>query len=184
MSFSLELCICIVANLSFVRNIFNQAFMVNKYSSSQGLNLETFSSGRMHLWANALAVFSSHVFLGGGNYYVDNLYINLLAQGGLIGSLFLIGLLFFRMYLNFQSLRCNKFRIHSNAVLKINVIASIFYIVMTIFEGYPPFGPGVASMFFWMLNGMMDWQKYLRKNRNVKAYENFIHDKLSRSLPC
>ena len=165
----MALMVCAILNLEFVLDILKQAFLINKYSNASGINIATFSSGRTQYWKEAFDVFQRYFCFGRGDYYVDNFYLAVLAQSGIFGGLCLFGLITNRMYLNFRTFYGKRQNRKNDYMLEKNVVViSVFYIIMSIFECFPPFGPGVASMLFWMLSGAVDGEKYrTRKLRNV-----------------
>ena len=165
----IALIVCVIFNSEFVLDIIKQAFLINKYSNASGINIATFSSGRTQYWKDAIDVFQKYFCFGVGDYYVDNFYLAVLAQSGIFGGLCLFGLIANRMYLNFRTFYGKRQNRENDYLLEKNVVViSVFYIVMSVFECFPPFGPGVASMLFWMLSGAVDGKKYrTRKLRNV-----------------
>lgn len=159
----------VIFNSEIVLDIVKQAFLINKYSNASGINIATFSSGRTQYWKDAIDIFQKYFCFGVGDYYVDNFYLAVLAQSGIFGGLCLFGLITNRMYLNFRAFYGKPQNKRKDYLLEKNVVViSVFYIIMSIFECFPPFGPGVASMLFWMLSGAVDGKKYRkRKLRNV-----------------
>ena len=159
----------VIFNSEIVLDIVKQAFLINKYSNASGINIATFSSGRTQYWKDAIDIFQKYFCFGVGDYYVDNFYLAVLTQSGIFGGLCLFGLITNRMYLNFRAFYGKPQNKRKDYLLEKNVVViSVFYIIMSIFECFPPFGPGVASMLFWMLSGAVDGKKYRkRKLRNV-----------------
>lgn len=104
-------------------------------------NLNEFSSNRIELWKRALDIFNDNALFGVGNYYVDNAYINILTESGIIGFLIIMPVFMCRMICNI------KFTEQLNNGLLL--FLTLFYLVESLLEAYPPFGPGVSVFMFW-----------------------------------
>lgn len=145
------------------RTFFDHVFLVDKYNDA---NLNTMSSGRLDLWKVALRVFENNVLIGSGSYYVDLSYLLILAESGIIGFLLIENIWIRRIGGNF---------IHSiTSFSKRHFLDSltIFYIVESILEGYPPFGPGSSSFLFWLLASYADMEAAdLKSNTGVELNE-------------
>lgn len=133
-----------VWNFPFTRAFIDQALFLNKYA---GADLNTFSSGRIGAWVRALNVFWDSPFFGSGQYYVDCSYILILAESGLIGFILI------ELVWGGELIRNLSFKGKRNIQLFL-FCTSIFYIVESVLEGYPPFGPGVSSFMFWLLSAI------------------------------
>jgi hypothetical protein len=134
-------------------NIIEKAFFIDKY---KGLDLNTFSSGRFTYYADALNKFQTNVWFGTGEYYVDNFFINMLTENGIIGFIIIIPVLIKKAIDNLfrkSSSIVNEDKRKLNEVLK---LFTLFYIVESMLEGFPPLGPGVCAFLFWLLNGYLD----------------------------
>lgn len=142
------LAITILLRNETVNNFVSHAFFVDKYDTS---NLNSFSAGRLSLYTKALKVFEENILMGIGYYYVDDLYISALASGGLISGTLIIFIWIRRVFLNVGLRKKCAYEL-SNLIL----LLTVFYFVESFFEGYPPFGPGVCSFFFWLLLGAGD----------------------------
>lgn len=160
--FAIAVAFLIVYNVDFLREIFEQAFYVDKYSRNGNMDLNAFSSGRLDFWKEALDIFSERFMVGVGGYYVDNFYINALACGGIVLGIPFICAYLQRIWLNIKLTWLNK---HDNITIKpfkmgyyseLLGAISIFYLVVSFFEALPPYGPGVSCMFFWIMSGYAD----------------------------
>lgn len=144
-------------------NLFSHAFFIDKYI---GTDANTMSSGRLDLWADALLSLGGHELFGLGAYYVDNMYINLLVNIGIVGLVLVMGLWIPRVVINLtnginSSLVPNDRRL----LMRIALCLTIFYIVESTLEAHPPFGPGTCSFMFWMLCGYLDgWPSVMGKS--------------------
>lgn len=125
------------------------AFLINKYKG-QGLN--TFSSGRIGLYEQALIKFMEMPLVGQGIYYVDNFYISVITELGILGSAPVLWLWCKRVYLNITNMQ----RDPKNRLNIIVICLTVFYLFESLLEAHPPFGPGAASFLFWLLCGYTD----------------------------
>ena len=135
--------LCGMLLLSETRQFISQVFLLDKYA---GADLNTMSSGRLGLYAKAIDVFCDSPFVGVGRYYVDCSYIYILAESGIIGFL-LIEYVWVKRF--FTNIKREKLSYAKPFMLTSFVI---FYLVESMLEGQPPFGPGVSSFMFWMLS--------------------------------
>lgn len=131
---------------------FAHVLFLDKYS---GADLNTFSSGRTGLWATAIGVWLESPFIGIGSYYVDNFYINSLANIGVVGTFFMLTIWVQRIVLNVgyaaePAISGKLYLVHLTCAL------TAFYLVESLLEGNPPFGPGSSAFLFWMIGGLLD----------------------------
>lgn len=157
---------CLVA-LIFVpqfQTLINHAFLLDKYADA---SLSTMSSGRLDYWGDAIRVIKENPISGVGDYYVDNFYLNAIANMGLIAGGILIVLIVSRFILCLlDALNVGKDSANSEVryvlVILCGVLA-IFYFVETILEAIPPIGPGTCSFLFWIACGYIDGSKAQRE---------------------
>ena len=143
------LSVCTIIVVVCVQNSTVSNFIVNSLNlNSYDGDINSFSSNRIDLWKKAIEVFSENVMFGVGNYYVDNSYLSILTESGFIGFLIIETIWFCRIVINFNQL--TRDRIYGG----LSVCLTFFYIVESLFEAFPPFGPGVSSMFFWLYSEM------------------------------
>lgn len=135
-----------------VFEIIRHTFLLDKYS---GGDLNDLSSGRVDDYILGIESFIDHPFIGNGSFYADDLYISAFASLGGFGGLAIISCLFIRFYINHQ-IKEEKNDLDTNLILW---ILSIFYFVVSLFEAYPPFGPGVCSCMFWLMCGFVDRER-------------------------
>ena len=97
---------------------------------------------------------------------MDLSYLLILAESGIIGFLLIENIWIRRIGGNF---------IHSiTSFSKRHFLDSltIFYIVESILEGYPPFGPSSSSFLFWLLASYADMEAAdLKSNTGVELNE-------------
>ena len=152
--FMLSLLVVASLFLPFVREFLKQALLLNTY---EGGDLNTFSSGRLSAYELALQYFFSSPIIGVGRYYVDCSYISILAETGLLGFC-LIEFVWIR-----KAVDCLKVSVKNKLIF----FMLFFYIVESLLEGFPPFGPGVSSFMFWFLSEVLYIrQKYEIENDN------------------
>ena len=136
--------IIVVLSNNQIVSIIEKSLFLDKYKG-QGLN--SFSSGRIHQWKEGILAFWSDPLLG-NSYYVDNFYINVLANNGIIVAIFRTALFWWVAYQNITCKDTNKeFR---NLIISITMLE----LIVSLFEAFPPYGPGVATMMFWFLSGI------------------------------
>ncbi len=135
-----------------VQDFFVHALSLDKYSD---FDANKMSAGRLDFYSYALAVFKENPFVGDQtvNFPIDNFYLNVLTKFGVIGF---IPIMFIWIYLIFK----NYFLSNKDKNYFILVLLTIFYIVESLLEGNPPFGPGVSSFMFWLLSASL-YQRYL-----------------------
>ena len=171
------ICIALVVISLFLafdrtRGFLIQSVNLNKYDLT---DIDQFSSGRLRLWNDAIDIFIQSPLFGCGKYYVDNSYIMILTESGIIGFLIIETIWFYRIILNIKYSSRYKYGL-------ILPILTIFYFIESLFEGNPPFGPGVSSFIFWFFCGYMEAlsisskkQHSIEKNRFfglVQQYQN------------
>lgn len=150
------LAVIVVLNSEFLMSLFRQAFFIDKYSSGGELDLNRFSSGRLDFWVAVWDKFVDSPFIGNGYTYCDNFYINVMASGGIfIGGPYVI-LYLVRVYKNMNYYVQSYKRGQLDYFAQFAAVVSIFYIIISFFEGFPPYGPGVSCLMFWLISGYLD----------------------------
>lgn len=147
----LGISIIILLSNNYTWAIINKFFYFNKYA---GGSLNDFSSNRFEWYYEALIKWKESPLLGLGISYVDNLYLNILTSGGILGFLIIIPVWIYRAIINFKIYINYKNNI--NKIILIIVMMTIFMIIESMLEGFPPFGPGVCSFIFWVVCGYWD----------------------------
>ena len=127
-----------------IREFMAQALFLTKY---QGMGLNAFSSNRIEYWAEAFKLFLSSPVIGTGKYYVDCSYLLILTESGIMG-LILVESIWVKKIIQSVSIRS------LSNVDNLLILSTVFYFIESIFEGYPPFGPGVCSFFYWFLSNI------------------------------
>mgnify|MGYP002674842159 FL=1 len=131
-----------------VQSFVQQAFLIRQYT---GRSLNDFSSGRLMLYKVAIDKFSLSPWIGIGDYYVDDFFINALVEIGILGGGVVVG------FWIFVTLRNLRLTIKNNdEIQKILGAMTVYYFVTSLMEAFPPFGPGSCSFVFWLLQGYCD----------------------------
>lgn len=150
--FFLVLFIVVIQESDLIMEMINHSLFIDKYSVDGQLNVDKFSSGRLDLWGDAWEVFLQFPIIGSHAYYVDNFWLNLLTNTGLLGTLICVPLFVMRIqnaYIYFKN--------SNNDILGISAIMVLaFSLTISMFEAYPPFGPGVSAIMFWITAAFVD----------------------------
>ena len=150
------LAVLVVVNSDFLMSLFRQALFIDKYSSGGELDLNRFSSGRLDYWSIVWKMFIDSPFIGNGYTYCDNFYINVMASGGIfIGGPYVV-LYLVRVYKNMNYYVQSYKRGQLDYFAQFAAVVSIFYMIISFFEGFPPYGPGVSCLMFWLISGYLD----------------------------
>ena len=152
--------IIVVARVPIAHQFVEKALMLNRYEDA---NIDRFSSGRITLYKEAFQAFKQSPVIGQGDWYVDNSYLMILTGSGMIGFI-LIEIIWIRRAIeNFFGEAIDR---RGHIFL---IFITIFYFVESFLEGYPPFGPGVASFMFWMLSIVLtrSGNKLIPKQQNI-----------------
>lgn len=110
-------------------------------------DLDDLSSGRIYLMSQQIAKIPDNLIFGSGVDYMDCFPVMVLVQYGLIGT--------FIMFL-FLTEVAAKVSVKFKPRKGINLAAYLLFWIMMInslFEAYPPFGPGVKCFILWMAFG-------------------------------
>ena len=130
--------------IPFVKDFIEQALLLSKYEAS-GADINTFSSGRLDYYEEALFHIISSPIIGVGKYYVDCSYLSILAESGLIGFCII------EIVLLKKIVQCYELSKKWTVIF----FMTFFYMIESLLEGFPPFGPGVSSFMFWFLSEVL-----------------------------
>ncbi len=120
--------------------------------------LDNYSSGRLTWYKLAWEEFLKTPFIGTGSYRVDNLYLCLLADVGIVGFVPVIALWAVRFFSNVLGFFKKR-----NAFTTCLVCMTLFYSVESLLEAYPPFGPGVCTFVFWVMSSFLDLKEKMNE---------------------
>lgn len=149
----------------FVEKVFN----IQKYA---GADLNTISSGRVNQYANAVKAFIDSPIIGKGKWYVDCSYLSILTESGVIGFLIIEPIWISKISYNHRGYWYNR-EIIGESKRNFIVLITVFYIVESLLEAYPPFGPGVTSFSFWFFCEMiMYYGMNTGDSKKMNALEN------------
>jgi len=164
----LILLVQIISSVHFIQDTINHSLLITKY---EGTSLDAFSSGRLGLYSIAWDFFITSPIIGVGAYYVDNSYLLILTESGIIGFVLIESIWLYKIIECYKSVYYDKF-FHKKFSLSSRFLISIliFYIVESLLEGFPPFGPGVSSFMFWFITIILI--KIDKKNRKVFVSRN------------
>ena len=131
-----------------VQSFVQQAFLIRQYT---GRSLDDFSSGRLTLYKVAIDKFSVSPWIGIGDYYVDDFFLNALVEIGILGGGVVVG---FWIFVALKNIRATIKK--NEEIQKILGAMTVYYFVTSLMEAFPPFGPGSCSFVFWLLQGYCD----------------------------
>ena len=160
--------IVIILSSESLNDFFSHAFFLDKYENA---DLNTISSGRLEQYEVALSDFAKSPLIGKISYYVDCMYISVYTALGIFGGTAILLPWFKRISKNFQLLRFAKQNNSSARLEYLVCYLTVFYLITSIMEGYPPFGPGACSVVFWMICSYLDstYYKPSRKNKTLSS---------------
>lgn len=132
-----------------VNNIFFANRAVNDFNAV--------SSGRDEQFAQFWDDYVKSPLFGIGRGYVDSFPLEILIKYGIIG-LFVMSLFIFKIYKQIYNLPRNS-SLHLTTFLLLCV-----FLLNSLFEAYPPFGPGIKCCLLWMFVGFSFADKSQQKN--------------------
>lgn len=141
-SFAVLAVIILLLNSS-INEIIVQGILMGGRNSS---DVNSLSSGRLVLYTIALTKIPLHPWIGSGDYYVDCMPLNILTEFGLIGLS--VVLAFITYIFTFLRKRQKADIVHNAAF-----VIYVSFLLNSIFEAQPPFGPGMKCFILWMLFG-------------------------------
>jgi O-antigen ligase len=137
----------IAIQIPAVQTYINKVFEFNKYANA---DLNTISSGRWYGYIQAFAAFREKPFIGQGNWYIDNSYLSILTESGIIGFLLIEPIWIERIRINYKEPTLRGNVIGTN-LRNFVILLTIFYFIESLLEAFPPFGPGVTCFGYWFM---------------------------------
>lgn len=135
------------------------------------LSWSVVSSGRTDLYAEVFQEILQHPFIGQGAWaYLDNFPIHVLRTGGLMAAFLILPIAYGRIFrfVRRDFLQRRKAEDESRDVLlRTAGLICVYYFVISLFEGYPPLGPGVSTFILWIMIGLTDRHHF----ENMEAAE-------------
>lgn len=128
--------------------------------SSDELTWNVVTSGRTDRYSEVLLEILQRPFFGQGAWgYLDSFPLHVLRTGGLFAGFLIFPIAYGRMlrYVK-MDLRRDLGTPENGKDIMINSIGlvCVYYFGISLFEGYPPLGPGVSSFILWILIGIVD----------------------------
>lgn len=148
-------CIYVLSNPSFYKTLVEGIFFANRDSA----DLNSLSSGRVEQLDKCIDLFISSPIIGIGNKYFDCFPIIILTQYGIMGAI--IVFIFLEKRIN----DCIRLLDNKNRIDLCAFLLMVTYLLDSLFEAQPPFGPGVKCFPLWMIWGIM-------LSTKVRSYRN------------
>ena len=121
------------------------------WSEKQTRTVDDFTSGRLTVFKEAWDMFIGSPVIGTGHNRVDNMYLCVLSDLGLVGFIPIMALWGTRIVRNLAA-----FRRRRDSFTTCVFCLTIFYFCVSMAESYPPFGPGVCAFMFWVVCAFVD----------------------------
>lgn len=137
----------IAIQIPAVQTFISKVFEFNKYLNA---DLNTISSGRWNGYIKAIAAFREKPIIGQGNWYIDNSYLSILTESGIIGFLLIETIWIKRIRSNYKEPALKGDIIGTN-LRNFVLLLTIFYFIESLLEAFPPFGPGVTCFGYWFM---------------------------------
>lgn len=128
--------------------VVNNIIFANRYIAGSEFNLDEISSGRFSIIGYRMSFLRGHEIIGIGNMYLDCFPLAMLLQYGIVG---LAGMAVFVISIYRNIIR--KFN-QSDPLQLTGFLLFLIAMTNSLFEAYPPFGPGVKCMLIWVFVGM------------------------------
>lgn len=151
----------VVFNSDVLSKYVLKAFVFNE---RQTRNLDYFTSGRLTYFRQAWELFKVHPIVGTGHNRVDNLYLCILSDVGLVGFIPILILWVTRIIRNISLFYKDK-----NPFSACVLCLTVFYFCESFAEAYPPFGPGVCAFMFWIICAFVDMKVDYTRTENRLA---------------
>lgn len=141
----IAMCIYILSNPSFYRTLVEGILFANRDST----DLNSLSSGRVEQLETCVDLFVSSPIIGIGNKYFDCFPIIILTQYGIMGAIIVF------VFIANRIKEC-VYKLDLNDQLDLCAfLLMMTYMLNSLFEAQPPFGPGVKCFPLWMIWGIM-----------------------------
>lgn len=141
----IAICICVLTNPSLYRTVVEGILFANRDAD----DLNSLSSGRVNQLGKCIDLFFSSPLIGIGNKYFDCFPIIILTQYGILGTFIVF------TFLGKRIKECIHLLDKKNALDLCAFLLMITYLLDSLFEAQPPFGPGVKCFPLWMIWGIM-----------------------------
>lgn len=137
----------IILSFLFVNEDLYNILVVNIiFANRDASSASSLSSGRTDLVMDALNVIDKNWLTGAGEQYLDCMPIAIILQYGILGALL--------VFIFLAILSYKVIRLQQNNIINVTVFLIYWaFMLNSLFEAYPPFGPGVKCFSLWMLLG-------------------------------
>lgn len=151
----LAIILIIFSNPSIYNTVINGILFANR----DVRDMNQLTSGRVDLMQDSINLFLSSPLIGVGNKYFDCFPVIILTQYGILG-----GLLVFA-FVGKRIKECFVMLDKANELDLCAYLLMITYLLDSLFEAQPPFGPGVKCFPLWMIWGIMLSRKSLTERK-------------------
>lgn len=129
------------------------------FANRDASDLNSLSSGRVELLNSCIQLFLTNPFIGIGNKYFDCFPVIILTQYGMLGALIIF------TFIGKVIKDCFCVLDKSNKLDLCAFLLMVTYLLDSLFEAQPPFGPGVKCFPLWMIWGIMLSNKVIMKKK-------------------
>ena len=129
------------------------------FANRDASDLNSLSSGRVELLSSCIQLFLTNPFIGIGNKYFDCFPVIILTQYGMLGASIIF------TFIGRVIKDCFCVLDKSNKLDLCAFLLMVTYLLDSLFEAQPPFGPGVKCFPLWMIWGIMLSNKVIMKKK-------------------
>ena len=129
------------------------------FANRDASDLNSLSSGRVELLSSCIQLFLTNPFIGIGNKYFDCFPVIILTQYGMMGASIIF------TFIGKVVKDCFCVLDKSNKLDLCAFLLMVTYLLDSLFEAQPPFGPGVKCFPLWMIWGIMLSNKVIMKKK-------------------
>lgn len=129
------------------------------FANRDASDLNSLSSGRVELLSSCIQLFLTNPFIGIGNKYFDCFPVIILTQYGMLGASIIF------TFIGKVVKDCFCVLDKSNKLDLCAFLLMVTYLLDSLFEAQPPFGPGVKCFPLWMIWGIMLSNKVIMKKK-------------------
>lgn len=153
---------CIVIIFIFLNSEAYNLIVVNIIFANRSVSsASSLSSGRTALIAKAIEIIDDNLLFGiGHSYFVDCMPISILLQYGIIALIVVFA------FLTYLAIKVSKLQ-KNNSIDLATFLVFWSFILNSLFEAYPPFGPGVKCFALWMLLGFVFAKKKIMFSKKI-----------------
>lgn len=119
-------------------------------------DINQLSTGREDVFIEGLTKYKGSPWIGIGRFYFDSMPLAVVFQYGLLGSM----IYFYMIYMSYLIIKGSK---RSKELYLPTKLLFYTLIINSLFEAYPPFGPGAKCFMLWMMLGFCMGDKIKKK---------------------